>query len=97
MEAKKPKRSSTTRGVHNKGETGKRTALLFWLQECDIGHYSLKKEKKHSSQPPRGGVAAVIQGKRGGRAWKPQAAGGNQGDACVRQVMKDRVGSGGKQ
>lgn len=38
-------------GVHNNSERGKRTVLLFWLKECDMGHYSLKKEKRHLIQP----------------------------------------------
>ena len=42
-------------------------------------------------------MAAVIQEKWGGRVQKPQVAGGNQDNACVRQVMEDRVGSGEKQ
>lgn len=63
-------------GLHNKDEMGKRTALLFWLRECGMGHYSFKKRKKrHLIQPHQGGVAAVIQEKWGGRVQKPKVLG----------------------
>lgn len=61
-------------------------ALIMWY-----GSLVLKKEKRRLIWPPWGDVAAVTQENRVGRA------GGHEGDACVRQVTKDRVGGGEKQ
>lgn len=63
-----------------------------------MGHYSFKKRKKKAFDPASPGrCGCSYSGEVGREGAEATGPGGNQDDACVRQVVKDRVGSGGKQ